>query len=208
MSFTIVILIVTVVISMAAWNKPELQYKLTMNPFLVVRQRQYYRHLTSGFIHANWIHLGFNMFTFFFFGSLIENLYISKLGPEGGYYFLALYLLGIVVSDLPSLFKYKDHPHYNSLGASGGVASVVFSSILFLPLNEICLYGLICIPGFILGTLYLIYSYYEGKRMADNVNHHAHFVGALFGLLFSIYIEPGVLMNFFAQVAQYKLPFL
>lgn len=203
MSFTLVILIVTVVVSMSAWNNPELQYKLMMNPYSVVHRRQYYRQLTSGFIHANWIHLGFNMFTFFFFGSLIEQLYGSMLGADGQYYFLALYLVGIVVSDLPSLLKHRDHPHYNSLGASGGVSAVVFSSILFLPLNPICLYGFICIPGFILGTLYIIYSFYEGKRMADNVNHHAHLVGAIFGLVFSIFIQPTVILDFFVQISQY-----
>ena len=69
MSFTLTILIVTVVVTMTAWNNPALQYKLMMNPYSVLRHRQYYRHITSGFVHANWIHLGFNMFTFYFFGS-------------------------------------------------------------------------------------------------------------------------------------------
>lgn len=204
MSYTLIIIIATVAISMSGWNKPELQYKLMMNPFAVTRNGQFYRIITSGFVHANWMHLGFNMFTFFFFGQLIENLYAHLLGPSGGYYFLALYLLGIAISDIPSIVKYKDKPHYNSLGASGGVSAVVFSSILFLPTNPICLYGIICIPGFILGVMYLIYSFYEGKRMADNVNHHAHLVGAVFGLVFSIFIQPSVIFSFFDQVINYR----
>lgn len=204
MSYTLIIIIATVAISMSGWNKPELQYKLMMNPFAVTRNGQFYRVITSGFVHANWMHLGFNMFTFFFFGQLIENLYTHLLGPSGGYYFLALYLLGIAISDIPSIVKYKDKPHYNSLGASGGVSAVVFSSILFLPTNPICLYGIICIPGFILGVMYLIYSFYEGKRMADNVNHHAHLVGAVFGLVFSIFIQPSVIFSFFDQVINYR----
>ena len=188
---------------MTAWNNPALQYKLMMNPYSVLRHRQYYRHITSGFVHANWIHLGFNMFTFYFFGSQIEALYGYTMGANGAYYFLALYLLGIVVSDLPSLIKHKDHPHYNSLGASGGVSAVVFSSIMFLPTEKIYLYGLIGIPGFILGALYLIYSFYEGKRMADNINHHAHLAGAVFGLLFSIFVDPQVVPNFFIQIGNW-----
>lgn len=204
MSYTLIIIIATVAISMSGWNKPELQYKLMLNPFAVTRNGQFYRIITSGFVHANWMHLGFNMFTFFFFGRLIENLYTHLLGPSGGYYFLALYLIGIAISDIPSIVKHKDKPHYNSLGASGGVSAVVFSSILFLPTNPICLYGIICIPGFILGALYLIYSYYEGKRMADNVNHHAHLVGAIFGVVFSIFIQPSVIFSFFDQILNYS----
>jgi len=204
MSFSIIIIVVTVAISMTGWNKPDLQHRLMMNPYAVTKNGQFYRMISSGFVHANWMHLGFNMFTFFFFGRLIEDMYTYILGPSGPYYFLALYLIGIVVSDIPSILKHKEHIHYNSLGASGGVSAVVFSSILFLPTNPICLYGIICIPGFILGTLYLIYSYYEGRRMADNVNHHAHLVGALFGVVFSIFIQPSVISTFFNAVINYR----
>lgn len=204
MSYTVIIIIVTVLVSMAGWKNPELQYKLMMNPFSLINRRQYYRLVSSGFVHANWMHLGFNMFTFYFFGSLIEQLYTYMLGANGGLYYLGLYLLGIIISDIPSIVKYNSIPNYNSLGASGGVASVVFSSIMFLPTNPICLYGIICIPGFILGVIYLIYSYYEGKRMSGNVNHDAHFIGAIFGVLYSIYLKPEVLMDFFSEVLSYR----
>ncbi len=204
MSYTVIIIIITVLVSMSGWKNPVLQQKLVMNPYAMIRNRQYYRLITSGFVHANWTHLGFNMFTFFFFGRLIEQMYGYILGPNGELYYIALYILGIVISDIPSILKYKDMPHYNSLGASGGVASVVFSSILFLPTNLICLYGILCVPGFIMGTVYLIYSYYEGKRMSGNVNHDAHFIGAIFGIIFSVYIQPSVLMEFFEQVMNYS----
>ena len=204
MSLTVILIILTVVISWSCWNKPELQYKLIMNPFAVTKNGQFYRMITSGFIHSNWMHLGFNMFTFYFFGRNIEYLFSNLFGSAGVIYFLALYLLAIVVSYIPSLIKYKDHPHYNSLGASGGVSAIVFSSIMFFPLEKICLYGIICIPGFILGVLYVIYSYYEGKRMADNVNNHAHLIGAIFGVLFSIFVKPSVALSFVEQVMSYS----
>jgi membrane associated rhomboid family serine protease len=204
MSFTVIIIIVTVLVSMAGWKNPELQNKLMMNPYSFANKGQFYRLISSGFVHANWTHLGFNMFTFYFFGSLIEQLYTYMLGANGGFYYLGLYILGIIISDIPSILKYKDVPHYNSLGASGGVSAVVFSSIMFLPTNPICLYGILCIPGFILGTIYLIYSYYEGKRMADNVNHNAHLIGAVFGIIYSIYLQPTVILEFFEAVVNYK----
>lgn len=204
MSWTIVIIIANVVISYMGFQNPALQYKLTMNPVAILRNGQWYRVISSGFVHSNWAHLGFNMFTFYFFGRLVEQIFIALKGDLGGIYFVVFYLLGIVISDLPSLIKHKDHPNYNSLGASGGVAAVVFCSILFFPTNDICLYGFICIPGFILGVIYLIYSYTKGKTISDNVNHDAHLIGAVFGLVFSVAMEPRVLASFIQQIAEWN----
>lgn len=203
MSLTVIIIIINVVVSYMGFQNPTLQYKLTMNPVAILRQGQWYRVVTSGFIHSNWAHLGFNMFTFYFFGRLVEQIFTALKGDQGGIYFVLFYLLGIVISDLPSLLKHKDHPHYNSLGASGGVAAIVFCSILFFPTNDICLYGFICIPGFILGVIYLIYSYTKGKSLSDNVNHDAHLIGAVFGLVFSVVMEPRVLASFIQQIAEW-----
>lgn len=204
MSWTTLIIIANVVISYMAFQNPVLQYKLTMNPVAILRQGQWYRVVTSGFIHSNWTHLAFNMFTFYFFGRLVEQIFTALKGSQGGIYFVGFYILGIVISDLPSLLKHKENPHYNSLGASGGVAAVVFCSILFFPTNDICLYGFLCIPGFILGVLYLIYSYTKGKSMSDNVNHDAHLIGAVFGLVFSVMMEPRVLASFIQQIADWN----
>lgn len=205
MSFTLIIIIITVITSFAAWNNPALESKWIFNPYLVLTKKQYYRFLTSGFIHQGYIHLGFNMFALYFFGRVIEQIYGYYLGVNGSWYFLILYLLGIVISDIPTFFKHREHPGYNALGASGGVAAVVFSSILFLPLNDICIYGIFCLPGFILGVLYLIYSYYQGKNMSDNINHDAHLFGALFGLIYSFFIYPDVLRLFFDQIISFRI---
>ncbi|MGL1888283.1 MAG: rhomboid family intramembrane serine protease [Reichenbachiella sp.] len=204
MSITTILIAITVVISYFSFQNPNLQQKLIMNPVRIRENGEWYRLLTSGFIHSNWMHLGFNMFTFYFFGRFVEMIFGSLQGPLGTIYFIGFYLLGIFLSDLPSVFKHKNNPYYNSLGASGGVAAVVFSSILFFPTNPICLYGFVCIPGFILGTGYLIYSYYKGKDMSDNVNHNAHLYGALFGLIFSIVMEPNVIFSFFDQVINWN----
>lgn len=203
MSLTVVIIIANVLISMAAFNNPELKYKLIMNP-VAVRNGQWYRLITSGFIHGSWVHLGFNMFTLYFFGRFVEYIFAAIKGPASSLYFIGFYLLGIVVSDLLSVFKHKDDPYYNSLGASGGVSAVVFSSILFFPTELICLYGFICLPGFLLGAMYLIYSYMKSDTMSDNINHDAHLAGAIFGLVFSVLIDPQVLLRFAEQIADYR----
>jgi membrane associated rhomboid family serine protease len=78
---------------------------------------------------------------------------------------------------------------------------------MFYPANDLCLYGLLCIPGFILGPLYLIYSYYQGQRGTDNINHEAHLYGAIFGIIFSIFVDVSVLGHFADQVSTYMANF-
>lgn len=116
-----------------------------------------------------------------------------------------MYLLGIIVSDIPSFIKHKDAPYYNALGASGGVSSLLFSFIIFDPTQDLCLYGLLCFPGFIWGALYIVYSFYMGKKGQDNINHDAHLYGGLFGIVFTIIAVPGVIPNFIDQLSNFSL---
>ena len=204
MSLTILLILITVVISFSAWNKPQLMDRLIFNPYLIKNKNQYYRFISSGFIHLDQGHLIFNMMTFYFFGRNVEFIFQGLFGEfTGNLLFIALYFLGIIASDLPTFFKHKDNYLYNALGASGGVSSVLFCSIIFQPLNKICLFFAICMPGFILGILYLIYSYYSGKKSQDNINHDAHLWGALFGILFAILIKPEVINHFLQEITSY-----
>jgi len=200
MNITYIFIGISVLISWYAFSQPDVSRKFMMNPYLINSRNQYYRFLTSGFIHKDFVHLLWNMISLYFFGSVVEEIFKIIFGASlGGIYFIALYLLGIIISDLPTYFKHRSNPGYNSLGASGGVSSVIFTSIIFLPLNKICIY-FICLPGFILGTIYLIYSYFNGRKSLDNINHDAHLYGALFGLVFSVVMYPPSLKSFFDQI--------
>ncbi len=206
MSVTLIIIIVTVGISLWAWNDPNVMSRWIMNPYQVASRGQYYRLLTSGFLHADWSHLLFNMLSLYFFGGMIEQIFGALFGANGPVYLIGFYLIGILVSDIPSFLKHRNDPGYNSLGASGGVSSILFAAILFYPLTKIYFYFIpIGIPGFIFGALYLAYSYYEARRGMGNVNHDAHFYGALFGVLFMIVVYPPVLPGFFEQIAGWRL---
>jgi len=204
MSPTLFIVIITVSISILGFNNPILLHKLTMSPFDISRKKEYWRFVTSGFIHGGWMHLGFNMFTLFFFGQAAEQIILYYSGGSATSFYV-FYILAIVLSDMPSYLKNRNNLHYQSLGASGGVTAAVFCSILFTPLNKICLYGLLCLPGFILGGLYIVYSISQARQMSDNVNHSAHLTGALVGVLYSIYLHPGVLADFAKAVGSYSL---
>jgi membrane associated rhomboid family serine protease len=175
-----------------------------MNPYAVNHRKEYYRLLTSGFIHKDHVHLIFNMFSLYFFGGVIEIAFKQIFSGAGNIAFIALYVLAIIISDIPTFLKHKNSPRYNSLGASGGVAAVIFASIILMPMNKICLYIALCMPGFILGTLYLAFSYYQGRKANDGINHDAHLYGALFGLIFCAVLYPRSIPDFVEQVKHWQ----
>lgn len=204
MVITYSLIAITVLISLYSFKSEDILRRFIMNPYLIATRKQYYRFLTSGFIHRDHMHLLMNMISLFFFGGVMEKVFQSIFGELGGVYYVLLYLMAIVVSDVPTYLKHSHNPGYNSLGASGGVAAVVFASIIFLPLQKICLYFAICIPGFILGPLYLIYSSYQGRKANDSINHDAHLYGALFGLLFCAVLYPASLPHFIQEVMTWE----
>lgn len=205
LNLTLILIVITLGTSLYAWNNEHIQNKWMFNPFAAYHGKQYFRFLSSGFIHSNGMHLLFNMIALFFFGDVLERIYTNLFGTLGLIFYLITYLLGIVVANLRTFYKYRHQSYYNSLGASGGVASVLFASILYRPTSSICLYFAICMPAFILGLAYLIYSYFSGYRKGDNVNHDAHLYGALFGIAFTIIIRPVVVIEFFERVINFDL---
>ena len=192
---TILFIVITVLISITAFNNRELYLRFMFNAYQIYHRKQYFRLLSHGFIHADWTHLIFNMITLFFFGKYVEEYMNNAL------LFITLYLGGIIIASLSSLFKHKDNYVYNSVGASGGVAAVLFASILFNPWLKIYFFFIpVGIPGVIFGIIYLLFSNYMSKKDIDNINHDAHFLGAVFGFTFPILIHVGYLYNFIDQL--------
>ena len=199
MSFTLIIIVVTTLVSLAAFNNVSLNEQLILWPRRMQQPKEYYRLVTSGFIHADMIHLFFNMFTLYFFGRNVEMVY-SLLGlPK--FAFLILYLLGIVVASLPSFFKHRNNSYYRSLGASGGVAAVLFAFVYFAPWETIYLW-FIPIPAIVAAIAYLVYSAYMSRKTGDNINHDAHFYGAVFGFVFTMIFDPSHGKLFIQQLMQ------
>lgn len=205
LSITVVLIMITVATSMIGFNKPEFINRWMFVPYLIKNRKQWDRFITSGFIHKDYMHLLFNMFTFYFFGGFVEQFLAYQFGGmTGGIIFVLFYLIGIIVSDIPTYLKNQDNSYYRALGASGGTAATVFASIIIMPLADICLFGILCLPGFILGGIFLIYSYVKGKNSDDAINHDAHLYGAIFGILFILIISPESLLQFIAQIKSYR----
>lgn len=176
-------------------------YKFTFSPYFIVRQKEWYRFLTHGFIHADWMHMLMNCLVLYSFGDHVEQYYRIVFGSKSIILYNILFFGGIILSSIPSFFKHKNDSNYHSVGASGAVSSVVFASILFDPTAKLYLMFIpIGIPAFIFGIFYLIYSAYMAKQNADNIGHDAHFWGAVFGFVFTLVLKPSLFLYFISQI--------
>ncbi len=196
MSITFIILLLTVATSIIGFSNPTFLSKGMLNPYMVHNRKEYWRLISSGFLHAGFFHLLINMMVLLGFGTVVEMYYREAFPANGKIYFTILYLGSILVANIPSLNKHKDNIYYNSLGASGAVAAILFASILFDPWQKIYIFGILPLPGVILGPLYLFFEYTMSNRGGTNINHDAHFYGAIFGLLYTIILDPSILKYF------------
>jgi membrane associated rhomboid family serine protease len=190
------IVAVTVIVSLLAFQRQDLLRELLLDPLSIKRRGQYYRLVSYGLVHADAQHLLFNMITLFFFGGLSEQLISQYMGPAG---YVLFYTAALVVSILPSYLQNRNNPQYLSLGASGAVSAVLFIYVLLAPWSLIFVF-FIPVPAIVFAALYIGYSVYMDRRRIDNVNHSAHLVGAVFGMLFVVIMEPRLLGNFFRQL--------
>lgn len=203
-SYTIILILITSLISIGSFNNVDLKEKLIFSPYQYSKNKKWWIVLSHGFIHADFLHLFFNMYVLYIFGPALEYFFINS-SKIGGFYYVGFYLLGIIFSTLPSIIKNHNNPNYRSLGASGAVSSVVFAYIIIYPLREL---GLILIPGlflpgFIFGVLYLIAEHYLSKKQYSNIAHDAHISGSLFGVFFIIFYDYNNLLIFFQKIIFY-----
>ncbi|WP_323758499.1 rhomboid family intramembrane serine protease [Roseivirga sp.] len=200
MQVTYILMAVIGLITYFAWERPEWQKRLMLNPYTVVHEKKYYQLITSGFVHNNGIHLLLNLFTLYFFGLAIEQIFYSYFGEMGLVLYILLFITAVIVANIPTTIKHKNNYNYNSLGASGGVSALVMAFILFDPIRDLCLYAIICLPGYILGGLFIVYSIIMSKRNSDNINHDAHLFGAIYGVIFTLLLRPSTFSYFIEAI--------
>ena len=189
------IFVITILTSLLAFYNEDLYGKMMLHPYSVSKGKYLYTLITSGLIHKDYMHLIFNMLSFYFFAFQLE-------GIIGHWQFAVLYVLSLMLSDLPSVIKHKNDFWYHSLGASGAISAVIFSYILFSPMSKMMIIPIpIPIPAIIFGVLYLVYCTYASKHSQDAINHDAHLFGALSGLAITIILFPGVVPYFFDQIS-------
>lgn len=173
-----------VIVSLAGWLSQPLYRALILNPYRVRRSGEVYRLATAGWLHKDLTHLAFNMLTLYFFAE-------QTVRALGATRFLVLYLSAVVVAFVPTTLRHLRNPAYNSLGASGAVAAVMFSAILLYPKLRLQLMFLpIPVSGPVFALAYLAYSVWRSHAAGDGVNHGAHLSGAVYGSLLTYLFEP------------------
>lgn len=187
---TIIIIVVTTIFSLKAFNDLPLFERFKFQPQAITQGKQYDRLLMSGFLHVDMGHLIFNMLTLYFFANPVIRFFALQFGGNiatGSVVFAVIYLLSIVGGNLLALFFQKNNPRYSAVGASGGVMGIVMAAIAIFP-NELQIYGFI--PGWLFAILYLGYSVYGVQKQLGNIGHEAHMGGAIVGLVTPLVLYP------------------
>lgn len=181
---SLVILALNIGLSLAAFSNQQLIERLVFRPYEFARGRSRYTIVTSAFVHADLPHLVFNMITFYYFGAmLLEHVIGTSM-------FIALYALGLVLSELLSYLRHRNNPQYATLGASGAISAVLFAAIVYAPTMKLYLFFALPIPAALFAVSYLAYSWWAARQEHSRINHDAHFAGAVVGLLFVAFTNP------------------
>ncbi len=188
MSLTLIIIAVTAVVSFAGFSNANLVQKLALWPPAITRGHEYWRLATCGLVHADTMHLLFNMITLYFFGRAMEGLYVARVGAAG---YVLFYVGALVVSSLPSWLAHRNDSRYLSLGASGAVSAILFAFILVQPWAMIIVFVL-PVPAVLYAIVFVGYSIWMDRRATDRTNHNAHLWGAAYGIVVTVLIEPRI----------------
>ena len=192
----IILLLATIAMSYYGFNNPTFfnRYKFNVG---AVQKGDYVRLVSSGFLHANWEHLIFNMISLYFFQDVI-------IGSMGNLLFLLIYFGSMLLGSVFSLYIYKKQPYYSTIGASGAVSGIIFAAIALYPTAL----SVNFLPGWLFGALYFGYSVFMmfNPQQGDNLGHAAHLGGALFGLAVVIIYAPGVVIHHAFYLGVMALP--
>jgi membrane associated rhomboid family serine protease len=173
---------VTCVVSFAGFRNREVEEKCIFRPESILADKEYYRLVTSAFLHSGWSHLAWNMVGLYVFGRIVE----WSLGARD---LLLIYFGAVIGGGLLSLYVHRHH-EYQAYGASGGVSGVIFAYLLLFPGAGIELYFAVPIPGWVYAIGFMVGSFVAMKRAKDNIGHDAHLGGAIVGLLVAAALHP------------------
>jgi len=198
MSITIILLVACVLVSVSALNNRDVFYKLDFQPYMVVEKNEWYRFVSHAFVHADYAHLGVNMFVLYQFGRLVEQYYAYAFGGDWMIYFALLYFGGILFSSIPGFARNRTNYTYHGVGASGAVSAIVYAFIIMEPTAPLGIMFIpIHIPAWIFGLLYLALEYYLDKNKNSRIAHSAHYFGAVYGACFTFISEPQFILQYF-----------
>lgn len=212
LNVTLILCVSIVIVSLIGMNDMNFKYKMMMSPERVKHQGEWYRIFTHGWVHADYLHLFFNVYVLYNFGHIeeipgynippgTEDALLLFYGKTGYLMYSLLFLGGLFAASIPSMKKHSDNSSYWSLGASGAVSAVIFAFIILNPVTPLSLLFIpVPIPAWIFGILYMAFEYYANNKGRTNIAHDAHLFGGLFGIMYIFVVIPGSAQNLIQQI--------
>jgi membrane associated rhomboid family serine protease len=186
--------VTTIVSLLGLYVAPQIIERNLFRPYRALQRGEYWTAITSGFVHADLMHLLFNMVTFYFVGFGLER----AIGPLK---LLALYLIALVLSNFGTWRKHRNNPEYASLGASGAISAVLLAFVVYFPESRFFVFPIpFPLPAPLVAVLYLGYSWYASRKARGRLNHDAHLGGALVGLVFVAFTDPAAYAGLLRQL--------
>jgi membrane associated rhomboid family serine protease len=189
---TLALMVITIGVSVVAFNRPRLMDALILDMQAIVRRREYHRLLTSGFVHGDPMHLFMNMLTLFFLGPGLEQM----VGPAG---FALVYFASLLAGSGWTMLEHFRDMSYRALGASGAISGVTIVFALFAPFAMIIVF-ILPMPAILFAVFYIGWSAWSSGRSTDGIGHAAHLGGALMGVVLTCLLWPEALHSLIAQV--------
>lgn len=167
---------------------PSYQKKYLFDVDAILIGKEYRRLWSSGFLHANWIHFGFNMIALIGFSLSLEM-------EMGWFKYILIYAASLIGGNLLALYVHRNHGDYTALGASGAISGIVLSSIILYPQGQISMIILpLEFPSWLFALLFVVISIFGIKSQRDNIGHEAHLGGALVGILVTLLLKPSIII--------------
>lgn len=193
---TVILLLANVIFSYMGFQRQDIfpKYKFEVGPIL--QRKEYYRMITSGFLHINLAHILMNLLTLYYMGSVLEQMFVMEYGVAGSLIYVLIYFGSMIGGDILSLLMHRNHPDYSAVGASGAISGVVFALVLLMPDNFILLFMIIPMPFWLYGVLYVLYSLFGIRTGFGNIGHEAHLGGSIVGMLLcGIFVPDAVIAH-------------
>ena len=187
------LVVITAVVSFMALRSESLMDRLVFFGPAISRRGEKQRFITYGFVHADFAHLFFNMFTLWSFGEWAQQFFVQLWPGSGEVIYVVFYLVALVVSIYPDYVQHKFDSAYVSLGASGAVSAVLALEVIIRPSDVLYVYG-IPMTGWQYLVLFTVVSVFLGRRPGSRINHRAHLVGSAFGVIAAFVV--GVLAHY------------
>ncbi len=176
------ILVFIICLSILAFIFKQVKLLLGLYPYLLIKDKAYYRLISSGFIHLHLLHFLLNILCFIIVAPRVEHML-------GSFELAFIYLGSLLLSSGITTMQHQHDPTYNSLGASGPIAGILMSWIWCQPDLSLKIGNGIDIPAWLLGLAYLLYSYLSSIFSTSRINHRAHLWGGFSGVFFTIIIQ-------------------